>query len=134
MLCSKCKIQKHHSAFNKNSYHTRGYQYWCRDCRSNWYGKNAERKRQNVRRYRQKLRDGVFEKLGGECNYCGFSDYRALQVDHVNGGGVKEQNRIGHSGILRKIRDLEDCGEYQLLCANCNWIKRHTRGEQGVRK
>jgi len=71
----------------------------------------------------RKLRRKVLSKYGSVCCTCGFSDHRALQLDHVNGGGTKESKAIGKLGVYRKaLRDTE--GLYQLLCANCNWIKR----------
>jgi hypothetical protein len=48
----------------------------------------------------------------------------------VNGGGGKERKVIANqTSFLRKV--LEDPTGYQLLCANCNWIKRHERHEFG---
>jgi hypothetical protein len=77
----------------------------------------------------------VLLKLGGKCVRCGFSDARALQIDHVNGGGAKEdRGRNGGSrGLILYYRVLRDTGgTFQLLCANCNWIKRsESRQEAG---
>lgn len=67
----------------------------------------------------------IFEELGGRCCQCGFDDWRALQVDHVNGGGRAHRQRNGGwsywISILRAV--LANTGEYQLLCANCHMIK-----------
>ena len=71
----------------------------------------------------RKLRRKVLSKYGSICCNCGFSDHRALQLDHVNGGGGREVKELGSRGVYRKaLKDTE--GLYQLLCANCNWIKR----------
>ena len=70
----------------------------------------------------------VIEKYGGQCSRCGFSDIRALQIDHVNGGGCQEIKRHTLSGYYKKVMDNKN-GKYQLLCANCNWIKRYENGE-----
>lgn len=70
------------------------------------------------------LRKAVIQYLGGSCNRCGFSDYRALQIDHVSGGGRKERREIGCYKIMKKILSGFHNNEYQLLCANCNAIKR----------
>lgn len=72
--------------------------------------------------------------LGNKCR-CGFSDPRALQIDHVNGGGSRERVRFS-SGFYRRVLRLVKSGsaEYQLLCANCNSIKRYEHGELNVRK
>lgn len=67
---------------------------------------------------------------------CGFADVRALQIDHVLGGGVREiRSGIGyHTYYLRVIESVAlREGKYQLLCANCNWIKRAEQGEERKR-
>lgn len=82
-------------------------------------------------RYASSDRKRIIDRLGGVCVRCGFSDWRALQIDHVRGGGRKELKEIG-KGNSRKyyIRVLKDTtGKYQLLCANCNWIKRWENNE-----
>lgn len=82
--------------------------------------------------YRYKVRLKILELLGSKCRHCGFSDWRALQIDHVNGGGRKERREGGYSSLnpsayLKKI--LKTPRKYQLLCANCNSIKRHENRE-----
>jgi hypothetical protein len=68
----------------------------------------------------------VFQLLGNKCSHCSFCDVRALQIDHVAGGGSKERKRLNGIPFLEKVlKDIEATnGTYQLLCANCNWIKR----------
>jgi hypothetical protein len=80
-----------------------------------------------------RLKDTVFKKLGDRCaspdclwinedGSKGCTDRRCLQIDHINGGGKKD--RKGGGGrycMYRKI--LKDSTGYQILCANCNWIK-----------
>ena len=90
------------------------------------------------RNLRIKLRRQLLETLGGKCKKCGLSDERALQVDHIKGGG--NQARRHHNGAYRSTYILKEAetdfkkflSTYQLLCANCNWIKRSTNNE--VRK
>ena len=79
-------------------------------------------------RYRRRQRQRVIAALGGKCAKCGFSDWRALQIDHINGGGSRERRHIGAPRIFSKILRGETEG-YQLLCANCNWIKRYEEKE-----
>lgn len=86
--------------------------------------------REYKKEWRVKRRLEVIEKLGGKCSGCGFSDHRALQIDHVNGGGNKEYRKLGQVASWNKmLKDTE--GLYQLLCANCNWIKRYNNKEYG---
>lgn len=87
-----------------------------------------------ARDYYGRLRDAVLAFMGGRCVRCGFSDKRALQVDHIDGRGRLEHRSIGNMGIYKKVlADPAWASKYQLLCANCNWIKRHEVGghEQG---
>lgn len=74
------------------------------------------------------VRKMAITKLGGKCIRCGFSDHRALQIDHVNGGGLTELRATAwRQYILAVLADTE--GKYQCLCANCNWIKRNENDE-----
>lgn len=96
--------------------------------------KYPERQRKWNRNYIQNLRMEIITLLGGKCSNpnClvpnGCSDVRCLQIDHVKGGGLKERKEIGagnskyYKFVLTKIK--AGSKDYQLLCANCNWIKR----------
>ena len=88
-----------------------------------YYQDHKEQKRNYGKRYYIKLRGDVIHLLGSKCQDCGNNDIRVLQVDHVSGGGSKEHRELGWVRIMRKIRNGQTDG-YQLLCANCNWIKR----------
>lgn len=70
----------------------------------------------------------VHSTLGGKCVRCGFSDSRALQLDHINGGGLRDKRSTATR--YRQILSGKSVGEFQLLCANCNWIKRAENGEE----
>jgi len=52
-------------------------------------------------------------------------------VDHVNGGGRNQRRKFSSRGyyafLLQEVLDGSD--EYQLLCANCNFIKMSDAGE-----
>lgn len=62
-----------------------------------------------------------------ECSCCGFSDIRALDLDHVNDNGGEHRRSIGRRGATYDIyAALKKEGfpeGYQILCRNCNWIK-----------
>ena len=80
-----------------------------------------------------KARISLIIKLGSICNRCGYSDIRALQIDHINGHGRQDvKSKGGHRQYIR-ILDRMPLDElklnYQLLCANCNYIKRHENYE-----
>ena len=96
---------------------------------NSYYIRNKNRLMPIHKEYRRKLRDAVLNFLGGKCVKCGFSDPRALQIDHVNGGGIKDRNEGGITYYRKVLND--SVGKYQLLCANCNVIKRIENEEFG---
>ncbi len=86
------------------------------------------------RKYVSDSRLVLLKHLGDKCVRCGFSDPRALQIDHINGGGRNERTKLGgiyYKKVLESIINKE--GKYQLLCANCNFIKRYENNENGLR-
>ena len=84
------------------------------------------------REYKRRQRNAILEALGGKCSKCGFQDKRALQIDHINGDGARER-KIGEykGGFEKHVLQsfLRGDNVYQLLCANCNWIKRFEKNE-----
>lgn len=85
------------------------------------------------RNYKNKLKQEIFNLLGNRCTHCGFSDIRALQIDHVHGGGRQERLKFSNIAkyykfILEKIKNCSK--DYQILCANCNLIKRIENKEE----
>lgn len=104
-----------------------------------WHSINAkkhpERYSESSLRWRKNTRTKILEKYGNKCSRCGFSDIRALQIDHVNGGGNKELNSLkigGSRGSYYKVVLGDTTGKYQILCANCNWIKRYENKEYNL--
>src|SRR5690242_12945184 len=93
-----------------------------------------KRGRGYVRAVQAAARKGALAILGGKCVRCGFDDERALQFDHVNGGGKAELSKMGNRRMYyARIIRLAHTGKWQLLCANCNWIKRDERKERRKR-
>lgn len=81
------------------------------------------------------LREAVIKKFGASCNRCGLSDKRALQIDHVKGNGARDRERFPH--VKAYYRYLVSDGtkeDYQVLCANCNMIKKFENYEFRGRK
>lgn len=94
------------------------------------YAKHREYRKRYSIEYNKKMKLAIHALLGDTCIKCGFSDWRALQIDHINGGGHKEKvgmTKNYYKTVLEKI--LSGSEEYQLLCANCNWIKRYENKE-----
>ena len=63
------------------------------------------------------------------CVSCGYQDIRALHIDHVLSDGTAHRERRGPASINLDIVRGTNTAQLQILCANCNWIKRHTNKE-----
>ena len=89
-----------------------------------WRKVNPEKVAEIQNRYNRRLRQRVIKKLGSKCVKCDFSDWRALQVDHINGGGSQDRKKLGGTWYLYQEVLKDENSKFQLLCANCNWIKK----------
>lgn len=97
--------------------------------------RNSERHKSQY--YKVKFR--IFELLGNKCILCGFENPAALQIDHINGNGARERQLYRTRGLRTYYRDIRrkiETGDnsYQLLCANCNCIKKALSGEVKVKQ
>jgi len=103
--------------------------------------KILEAKRQRYKRDRGALlykeiskRIELIKILGDRCIKCGYDkDYRALQLDHKDGGGNADRLRVGtkiHRYYLKNIDEAKE--KLQVLCANCNKIKAAENDEYNV--
>src|SRR5579862_3572468 len=80
-------------------------------------------------------RQEVLNFLGNKCAKCGNTDFRVLQIDHVRNNGYKERKQYQSASTAFYSKVLADKeNNYQLLCANCNWIKRHEEKAVSWRK
>jgi len=97
------------------------------------YEKVHKKNLKNAVLLRRKYRYKIIQKLGYKCCKCGYCDIRALQIDHVYGRGRKEYEETGKNSpkYYRQILEAINSGSksYQLLCSNCNWIKRYDNNE-----
>lgn len=74
------------------------------------------------KKYKRKYKLIAYGMLGGECVRCGFDDIRALQIDHVNDDGHEE--KVPRDAQYYKKVATNKGNRYQILCSNCNQIKR----------
>ena len=99
---------------------------------------NLELSRKRSRECNQRMRDKIEAFFGDKCVRCGFNDPRALQLDHINGNGAADRRGRRGWNLWERYRFIRDKPEearaqLQLLCANCNCIKRVENGEHGYR-
>lgn len=120
----------------------KSYRYISREFKANWKSvylvvnpdtKTRYMSKEYESRYsaewQNKRRILAINLLGGCCVRCGMSDFRCLQIDHIVSCG--RNNRESGSKIYRAIvNNTEEAKtRYQILCANCNWIKKYENKE-----
>jgi len=94
--------------------------------------RRIEMNKLHCKKYGQRKRMEAIAALGGKCSRCGIDDWRVLQIDHITGGGNRKLIRtICRSKYHGVVVAEAQSGTYQLLCANCNWIKRYELRETG---
>lgn len=135
--CCQCKRIKSKFEFCLAKNLKRGVQWQCKLCQreyrrinretikvrhKKYYDSNRKIVREKATQQRDKFRKAIIENYGSACAFCSFSDERALQLDHINGDGFKEKKDATY---YKKHAQEPDRKRYQLLCANCNWIKRY---------
>lgn len=125
-ICRRCGKFKKLEFFWKN-------QSYCIDCKNDqrkiWKEEQGGKKyhRDYMRKARREIRERLIDLLGGICNGCGITERRVLQIDHIANGGAVHRKKFGIGGYQYykdMIKSIE-LGEkkYQLLCANCNYLK-----------
>lgn len=96
-----------------------------------WYLKNREK---TLKLHRQKNLENKIEVLeyysNGKlrCVKCGFTDIRALSIDHINGNGAQHRKIVGRN-VYNKLIQNDFPKGYQTLCMNCQFIKRDENKE-----
>jgi hypothetical protein len=95
----------------------------------------AERERKRARDTGKLLKQTVISHYSdgkNECHLCKFNDIRALTIDHICGGGrkhLKSLGILGGWGFYKWLIKNNYPEGFQVLCMNCQIVKRHTHGE-----
>ena len=99
--------------------------------------RGRQKYRATIEKYRRNLKQDALNAYGGKCACCGVDNYEFMAIDHINGGGNKhrKENKTG-SGLqfYRWLKKNKYPKGFQILCANCNWIKRFENNESNNSK
>ncbi len=106
---------------------------------SKYYEEHKDKIKDNVKRtgveVRCRQRIAVLRHYSNgtmACVQCGFSDIRALCLDHINGGGTDHRRKLRNGGnVWYWLARHGFPPGYQILCANCNTIKAREEDEYG---
>ncbi len=95
-----------------------------------YYHKNKEKVLKYTRAYMIQLRGKILTHYGKgklACLQCGFTDIRALSIDHIKGSG--NQHRKTVKNLYHYLQRNNLPGGYQTLCMNCQFIKKQELNE-----
>jgi hypothetical protein len=113
------------------------YDEYMRTARAKWKAENRDKHREAQRAHRFEVRREILTLLQGSasCKRCGMTDLRCLQIDHIHGSGRNDARTRQGTTNMWALRNWiaenpkEAKKRYQVLCANCNWIKRYENFE-----
>jgi hypothetical protein len=137
--CSKCKIPKLESEFNKKSVMCDGLSSHCKTCSriltNASYHKNPKYYRDNILKRRIRIR-GIIDAIKSQtpCNDCNqkYPPY-VMDFDHVDG---KSKSFTISNGInLSEDRLMLEIKKCEIVCSNCHRIRTHLRrscGDNGI--
>jgi|SRR5215203_5774288 len=126
-----CKQKILYSKFYQQNNKEKQYQYvktWRNKNKDKIHIQLSEKLKGNHNSWRKKQRMWLLELLGNKCIRCGFMDSRALQLDHINDDGYADKKLMKHhhSILAYYYHNPEEAKQkLQIMCANCNWIKRY---------
>jgi len=144
-ICNECKKLFYYKPLsNCSELHRNTYERRRKNVR-NWWNNKTEEERKNLYKsrydyysnYRLNLKKEIMLHYSdGEikCKKCGFTDIRALTIDHINGKGHLHRQSLlkgekgGNNFYLWLKRNSYPLG-YQTLCMNCQFIKRFENEE-----
>lgn len=131
-VCTVCHEEKELELFTKSKQAKSGRAARCKAC-SNQYRRaynaiDPTKVRHYYTKGNSKVKCTVLTHYGKgvcACVRCGFSDIRALSIDHIDGVNSKTP-RSSKSGVTfyRRLRREGFPEGLQTLCMNCQFIKR----------
>ena len=112
----------------KKIYYKKRRQYFL-NCSKIWAQKHYLQKVTRERLYRLNIKKRVIGHYSPKliCKRCGFSDLRVLTIDHIKGDGARHRSNIGKAAggeFYRWLIKNNFPKGFQILCMNCQWIKR----------
>lgn len=89
-----------------------------------------QRQREISINYRNKVKTDILNHYSdgtNRCGKCGESRLACLTIDHISGGGTQHRKKLrkkGGESFYQWLRVNSYPKGYQVLCMNCQWIKR----------
>lgn len=86
-----------------------------------YYYRNKDAERERIKARKDRIKEYIDDqRKAGECQHCGYKDYRALDFHHVEEKEYKISEIHNRGVSMETVKDeLDKC---ILLCANCHRI------------
>jgi hypothetical protein len=96
-----------------------------------WRHNNKELASQKEKERHHRIKIEVITHYSPElkCIKCGYSDIRALTIDHINGGGQRHREQLSFNHFYSWLKSQNYPEGYQVLCMNCQFVKRVENNE-----
>lgn len=149
-FCYKCKLEHPVTDFYKNKKRKDGLNTACKKCHKLNNKEQREKEPAHLydldSKYKHQVKEEVYQhycKGKPKCmgvkddgTLCEFDDMRALSIDHINSDGAEQRKVVKSKGIdyYRWIKKNDYPSDLQVLCMNCQWIKRHRNKEHNKHK
>ena len=131
ILCACCNIIKMKTNPNEFAQNNRTYTTKTKESK-------RLHNRENHKKWIRQLKEQLFNILGDKkCVNCGYDNELALQFDHKDGGGNQEKKTLASSYQKYKFYVSNPKlarTKLQILCGNCNSIKKFKNKEFGYIK
>jgi len=124
-ICRKCGV----ILTDENWYVSdkKKHSYICKKCNykrtKKWQQNNRDKRNQSDREWYHLLINEVIDAYGGKCACCGETRREYLTIDHISGGGRKQQKEMkfsGPKGLYCWLKKNNYPEGFQVLCFNCN--------------
>ena len=120
-ICNQCMSEKNAEWYSEHrKYRDAATRKWCKEHPDQYRAKKREQS------HRRKIKALTHYSPNLRCQHCGFSDVRALSIDHINNDGYSHRKKLGRRGgaIYCWLITNNFPPGYQVLCMNCQFIKR----------
>ena len=118
--------KKYQSKYQKN-YYKKNKELINKKHMEHYYNCNHEGKLLRNRQYEMKNKLiclSIYSDNELKCKKCGCDNIDVLEIDHINNNGNIERRNGLNSKIWKSLQKNNYPEGYQVLCRNCNWLKR----------
>lgn len=99
------------------------------------YERHRELQNEWFRNFRNKIKLEVLNHYSDGtniCKDCRTSDIRILTIDHIHGGGSEHRRELKTGNFYLWLKQNNYPEGYEVVCHNCNWLRRLSRLDVGV--